>query len=64
MRSISTDKVLSKAEVGSENVVRLKVTVRKWARIESVPIKKLEKLATRKRKHWELKGEWLILNAF
>ena len=53
-----------KGDVTSKNIVRLKVTVRKGARIESVPLKKLEKLATKKRKHWELKGEWLILNAF
>jgi len=62
MRSISTEEVLPKTEVDSENVVRLKVTVRKGARIESVPLKKLEKLASKTRLHWKLKDDgWLIL---
>jgi len=46
MMSISTAEILSEVEVDSENVARLKITVRKGARIESVPKKKLEKLAT------------------
>jgi len=60
-KSASTDEVISKADVGSENVVRLKVTVRKGARIESVPLKKLEKLANKKGLYWELNDDWLIL---
>lgn len=61
IRSISTDEALSKAEVDSENVVRLKATIRKGARIESVPLKKLEKLANKTRLHWKLEDNWLIL---
>ena len=38
--SISTEEVLSKAEVDSENIIRLKLTTRKGTRIESVPLKK------------------------
>ena len=61
MRSISTEEELSKAEVDSENIIRLKLTTRKGTRIESVPLKKLEKLAGNKRLHWKLEDEWLIL---
>ena len=32
--------------------------------ISSVPFKKLEKANKYKKKKWELKGEWLILDAF
>ena len=45
----------------SEEIVRLKVTVRKGARIESVPLKKLEKLANKARRYWKLEDGWLIL---
>lgn len=61
IKSISTEEELSKAEVDSENIVRLKVTVRKGARIESVPLKKLEKMASKKRLQWQMKEGWLIL---
>ena len=60
-RLIPTDEVLSKAEIDSESVIRLKVTVRKGARIESVPLKKLEKLASRSRLYWKFEDGWLIL---
>ena len=53
--------MISKANISSDNVVRLKVTVRKGARIESVPIKKLDKLANKKNLHWKLEDGWLIL---
>jgi hypothetical protein len=32
--------------------------------ISSVPFKKLEKANEYRKKRWELKGEWLILEAF
>ena len=44
--------------------VRLKVTVRKGARIESVPLKQLEKANNYKKKKWEFKEGWLILDAY
>jgi hypothetical protein len=44
--------------------VMLKVTARKGARIESVPLKKLERAAMHKNLNWEYKDGWLILNAF
>ena len=59
--SISTEEVLSKAEVDSENIVRLKLTTRKGTRIESVPLKKLEKLANKTNLYWKLEEGWLIL---
>jgi len=58
---VSTDDVISKAQIDSDNVVRLKVTVRKGARIESVPLKKLEKLSNKPKLHWKLEDVWLIL---
>jgi len=61
---ISTKEALSTSEVHSENILRLKITTRKGTRIESVPLKKLEKLATKNRKQWKIEGEWLILTAF
>jgi hypothetical protein len=61
MASISTAEILSKAEVDSDSAVRLKVTIRKGARIESVPLKKLEKLANKKGLYLELNDDWLIL---
>ena len=62
--SISTEEVLSNAEVDSENIVRLKLTTRKGTRIESVPLKKLEKLASKTRLHWKLEDGWLTLYGF
>ena len=62
--SVSTDEILSKAEVDSENVVRLKVTVRKGARIESIPLKKLERLAKKTELYWKLEDDWLMLYGF
>jgi len=61
IKPISTEEVLSNAKIDSENIIRLKVTVRKGARIESVPLKKLEKLASKTRLHWALNDGWLIL---
>jgi hypothetical protein len=62
-KRISKNPIKAETEVNADNVIRLKITVRKGARIESVPLKKLEKIATKKQKQWELKGEWIILNA-
>ena len=60
-KSVSTDEAISEVDVISENVVRLKVTTRKGTRIESVPLKKLEKLANKTKLHWEMKDGWLTL---
>jgi hypothetical protein len=59
--SISTEEILSNAKVDSENIVRLKLTTRKGTRIESVPLKKLEKLANKTNLYWKLEDEWLTL---
>ena len=59
--SISTEEVLSNAEIDSENIVRLKLTTRKGTRIESVPLKKLEKVANNTKLYWKLEDGWLIL---
>jgi hypothetical protein len=61
MSQISTSKIIDSLDVGSEDIVRLKVTVRKGARIESVPLKKLEKLASKTRHYWKFEDGWLIL---
>jgi hypothetical protein len=58
---LSTNEILSQTEFDSENIIRLKLTTRKGTRIESVPVKKLEKLATNKNLYWKLKDNWLIL---
>jgi len=44
--------------------IRLKVTVRKGARIESLPLKQLEKASSYKKKRWAYKDGWLILEGF
>jgi hypothetical protein len=45
--------------------VRLFVRVRKQGyRIESVPLKRLIKLARFRKKRWEFRDGWLILEAF
>ena len=61
LRSISTNEALSKVELDSENIVRLKLTTRKGTRIESVPLKKLEKLANKTNLFWKFEDGWLIL---
>jgi len=58
---VSTNEILTGLDVSSEEIVRLKVTVRKGARIESVPLKKLEKLADKTRRYWKLEDGWLTL---
>ena len=52
---------LSEHLIKSDNIIRLKVTVRKGARIESVPLKKLERLTNRKKLRWKYDDGWLIL---
>ena len=63
----SVDKTISESPpelpVDSENIVYLKVTVRRGARIESVPLKKLERLASRKKLLWKYEDGWLKLYA-
>ena len=59
--SLTIEEVLSKAEVDSENIVRLKLTTRKGIRIESLPLKKLEKVANKPKLYWKLEDGWLIL---
>jgi len=46
--------------------IRLKIRLRgkRGYDISSVPFKKLEKISKYRKKRWELKGEWLILEAF
>ena len=61
MSRVSTSEILAGLDVGSEGIVRLKVTVRKGARIESVPLKKLEKLASKKTRYWKFEDGWLTL---
>ena len=40
--------------------MRLKLTTRKGTRIESVPAKKLEKVAKNQKLYWKLEDGWLI----
>ena len=61
IRSISTNETLSKVELDSDSIVRLKLTTRKGTRIESVPLKKLEKLANKTNLYWNLEDGWLTL---
>jgi hypothetical protein len=61
MSRVSTDAIIAGLDVASEDVIRLKVTVRKGARIESVPLKKLKRLAGRSRLYWKFEDGWLTL---
>ena len=61
MSQVSTNEILVLHDPTSEEIVRLKVTVRKGARIESVPLKKLEKVASKRRRYWKFEDGWLIL---
>ena len=61
MQPISTNEALSKVELDSDSIVTLKLTTRKGTRIESVPLKKLEKVANKTKLHWKLEDGWLIL---
>ena len=47
-------------------IIRLKIRLRgkRGYDISSVPFKKLEKASKYRKKRWELKGDWLILEAF
>lgn len=47
-------------------IIRLKVRLRgkRGYDISSVPFKKLEKASKYRKKRWELKNDWLILEAF
>ncbi len=61
MSQVSTNEILARHDLSSEEITRLKVTLRKGARIESVPLKKLEKLASKTRRYWKFEDGWLIL---
>ena len=61
MSQLSTSEIMDGLDLTSEDIVRLKVTVRKGARIESVPLKKLKKLASKNRLYWKFEDGWLIL---
>ena len=61
---VSSNEVISKTDTSSDNIVRLKLTTRKGTRIESVPLKKLEKIACKTKLHWKLEDGWLILYGF
>jgi hypothetical protein len=58
---VSTNEIIDTLDVSSDEIVRLKVTVRKGARIESVPLKKLEKLASKTIRYWKFENGWLTL---
>lgn len=47
-------------------IIRMKARLRgkRGYDISSVPFKKLQKASTYRKKRWELKDEWLILEAF
>lgn len=61
IQQLSTEEPISKAELASENIIRLKLSTRKGTRIESVPAKKLEKVSKNEKLYWKLEGDWLIL---
>ena len=61
MSLVSTSEIMTGLDAVSEDIVRLKVTIRKGARIESVPLKKLEKLARKTRLYWKFEDGWLVL---
>ena len=58
---VSTSEIMAGFDIGGEDIVRLKVTVRKGARIESVPLNKLEKVASKARRYWKFEDGWLTL---
>jgi hypothetical protein len=58
---LSTSEIIAGLDVSSEDIMRLKVTVRKGARIESIPLKKLDRLATKTKRYWKFEDGWLIL---
>ena len=58
---VSTNEVLAGLDFGGDDIVRLKVTVRKGARIESVPLKKLENVASKQKRYWKFENGWLML---
>jgi hypothetical protein len=58
---VSTNEIMAGLDASSDEIVRLKVTVRKGARIESVPLKKVKKLASKTGRHWKFEDEWLTL---
>lgn len=57
----STNEFFAQVNVTSDDIVRLKLTTRKGTRIESVPLKKLEKLANKTHRFWKFEEGWLTL---
>ena len=45
-------------------LLKLRLRGRRGYDISSVPFKKLEKASMYRKKRWELKGDWLVLEAF
>ena len=58
MSTFPKSEIIDALDINSENNVRLKVTMRKGARIASVPLKNLKKLA---RLYWKYENGWLML---
>ena len=44
--------------------LKIKLRGKRGYDISSVPYKKLEKASKYRKKRWELKGDWLVLEAF
>lgn len=60
-KPLSTTEIISKAELSSDNIIRLKLTTRKGTRIESVPANKLQRLAKNQKLYWTLEDNWILL---
>jgi hypothetical protein len=45
-------------------ILKIRLRRKRGYDISSVPFKKLEKMAKYRKKRWEIKDEWLILEAF
>jgi hypothetical protein len=45
-------------------LLKIRLRGRRGYDISSVPLKKLQKAAGYRKKRWELKGDWLVLEAF
>jgi hypothetical protein len=45
-------------------LLKIRLRGRRGYDISSVPLKKLKKASGYRKKRWELKGDWLVLEAF
>jgi hypothetical protein len=43
--------------------VILKITTRKGSRIESIPLKKIKRMASGRQRFWSVEGDFLVLQA-